>query len=171
MMASRTMRRRNGAWLRLPPILSSIRCCGSLPTMTDLPTATRFSRAGFALPLVIIALLVFSMALAASLAATGAEASLTTAQRGQNLAYVIAEQGLQRFLISRDSLCRLAGSSCIADPASATSGQDSVQLTVRGGYAVIVARLLRPQQRHQRHHSRSLFRALARRGLDQRNAR
>ena len=26
--------------------------------------------------------------------------------RGENRAYVIAEQGLQRFLISRDSLCR-----------------------------------------------------------------
>ena len=114
--------------------------------MTDLPTANRFSRAGFALPLVMIALLLFSMALAASLAATGAETTLTTAQRGQNRAYVVAEQGLQRFLISRDSLCRLPGSSCIADPSSATSGQDSVQLTAGGGYVVIVARLLRPQQ-------------------------
>ena len=108
--------------------------------------STRFSRAGFALPLVLIALVVFSLALAASLAATGAEATQTTAQRGQSRAYVIAEQGLQRFLISRDSLCGLPGSSCISDPGAATAGQDSVQVTARGGYAVVVARLLRPQQ-------------------------
>ena len=103
------------------------------------------NRIGFALPLVVVFLVVLSFALAAGLAATAAEGGMTTAQRGQNRAYTIAEQGLQRFLIKRDSLCALAGSSCISDPGAATSGQDSVQLGVSGGYAVIVSRLLRPQ--------------------------
>ena len=105
------------------------------------------SRAGFALPLVVVFLVVLSMALAAGLAASAAEAGTSTAQRGQNRAYVIAEQGLQRFIISRDSLCHLTGgASCLTDPSTATSGQDSVNLSVKGGYAVVVARLLRPQQ-------------------------
>lgn len=104
------------------------------------------SRAGFALPLVVIFLVVLSFALAAGLAATAAEGGTTVAQRGQNRAYTIAEQGLQRFLISRDSLCKLSGASCLSDPGAATSGQDSVQFAVAGGYAVIVSRLLRQQQ-------------------------
>jgi hypothetical protein len=104
------------------------------------------NRAGFALPLVVVFLVVMSFALAAGLAATAAETGTATAQRGQNRAYATAEQALQRFLISRDSLCALSGSSCITDPSAATAGQDSVNLTINGGKAVVVARLLRPQQ-------------------------
>lgn len=104
------------------------------------------NRIGFALPLVVVFLVVLSFALAAGLAATAAEGTTMTAQKGQNRAYTVAEQGLQRFLIKRDSLCGLTGSTCITDPSSATSGQDSVTLAVPGGYAVVVARLLRPQQ-------------------------
>jgi hypothetical protein len=95
--------------------------------------------------LVVVFLVVMSFALAAGLAATAAETGTSTAQRGQNRAYATAEQALQRFLISRDSLCALTGSSCIADPSSATGGQDSVNLTLAGGKAVVVARLIRPQ--------------------------
>jgi hypothetical protein len=40
----------------------------------------------------------------------------------------------------------LAGSSCLPDPTTAQSGQDSVNLTINGGRAVVVARMLRPQQ-------------------------
>lgn len=104
------------------------------------------NRLGFALPLVVVFLVVLSFALAAGLAATAAEGGMTSAQRGQNRAYAIAEMGLQRFLIKRDSLCGLVGSSCLTDPGGATSGQDSVQMAINGGYAVVVARLLRPQQ-------------------------
>ena len=105
------------------------------------------NRAGFALPLVVIFLVVLSFALAAGLAATAAEGSTSTAQRGQNKAYQIAELGLQRFLVQRDSICKLAGNSCLGDPGAATAGQqDSVQLTVPGGYATVVSRLLRVQQ-------------------------
>ena len=105
------------------------------------------NRAGFALPLVVIFLVILSFALAAGLAATAAEGGTTIAQRGQNRAYTVAEQGLQRFLISRDSLCRLNSfATCLTDPGAATSGQDSVQFAVGGGYAVVVSRLMRPQQ-------------------------
>ena len=105
------------------------------------------NRAGFALPLVVIFLVILSFALAAGLAATAAEGGTTTAQRGQNRAYTIAEQGLQRFLISRDSLCRLNGfATCLTDPAAVTAGQDSVQFALGGGYAVVVSRMMRPQQ-------------------------
>jgi hypothetical protein len=103
------------------------------------------NKAGFALPLVVVFLVVLSFALAAGLAASAAEGGTATAQRGQNRAYALAELGLQRFLVSRDSLCRLAGASCLSDPGAATSGYDSVQVNGSGGYAVIVSRLLRPQ--------------------------
>lgn len=104
------------------------------------------NRAGFALPLVVIFLVIMSFALAAGLAATAAETGTSTAQRGQNRAYAVAEQGLQRFLISRDSLCAISGASCLADPSAAVGGQDSVNLTINGGKATVVARLIRPQQ-------------------------
>src|SRR5690242_18348722 len=104
------------------------------------------NKAGFALPLVVVFLLVMSFALAAGLAATAAETGTTTAQRGQNRAYTIAEQALQRFLISRDSLCgdTTTHASCLSDPSAATTGQDSVNLRIAGGKAIVVARLLRP---------------------------
>ena len=105
------------------------------------------NRAGFALPLVVIFLVILSFALAAGLAATAAEGGTTIAQRGQNRAYSVAEQGLQLFLVKRDSLCRLNGNAtCLSDPSTATTGQDSVQFATTGGYAVVVARLMRPQQ-------------------------
>lgn len=102
------------------------------------------SRLGFALPLVMVFLVVLSMALAASLAASAAETGMSTAQRGQNRAYALAEMGLQTFLVKRDSLCKNSGS-CLADPAAATTGKDSVLVQFTGGYAVVLAELLRPQ--------------------------
>lgn len=101
------------------------------------------NRSGFALPLVLIFLIVLTMAIAASLAATAAESSTAKAQRGQTRAYVVAEMGLQLFLVKRDSLCKLARASCLADPATATSGFDSVIVSQPGGYAVVIAKLQR----------------------------
>src|SRR5690349_19583186 len=104
------------------------------------------NRAGFALPLVVIFLVLLSFARAAGLAATAAGGGTTIAQRGQNRADSIAEQGLQLFLIKRDSLCALNGNTtCLPDPSAATSGQDSVQFRTTGGYAVVVSRMIRPQ--------------------------
>lgn len=102
------------------------------------------NRIGFALPLVMVFLIVITMAIAASLAASAAETGMSTAQRGQNRAYALAEQGLQQFLVKRDSLCSASGS-CLTDPAAATSGKDSVLVRTNGGYAVVLAELLRPQ--------------------------
>jgi hypothetical protein len=102
------------------------------------------SRVGFALPLVMVFLIVLSMAIAASLAASAAETQTSTAQRGQNRAYALAEMGLQKFLVSRDSLCKNSGV-CLPDPSTATSGKDSVLVNFTGGYAVVLAELLRPQ--------------------------
>src|SRR5690349_17563264 len=101
------------------------------------------NRIGFALPLVVVFLVVLSFALAAGLAASAAEGSTSTAQRGQNRAYTLAEWGLQKFLVSRDSLCRQTGASCLSDPGAATSGQDSVQVSAPGGYITVVSRLMR----------------------------
>src|SRR5689334_6734095 len=102
------------------------------------------SRLGFALPLVMVFLVVMSMAIAASLAASAAETGMSTAQRGQNRAYALAEMGLQTFLVKRDSLCANSGS-CLPDPSAATTGKDSVLVKFNGGYAVVLAELLRPQ--------------------------
>jgi hypothetical protein len=104
------------------------------------------NRIGFALPLVVVFLVVLSFALAAGLAASAAEGSTSTAQRGQNRAYTLAEWGLQKFIVSRDSLCKQTGSSCLSDPGAATSGQDSVQVSAPGGYITVVSRLMRQQQ-------------------------
>jgi len=104
------------------------------------------NRIGFALPLVVVFLVVLRFALAAGLAASAAEGNTSTAQRGQNRAYTLAEWGLQKFIVSRDSLCRQTGASCLSDPGAATSGQDSVQVSAPGGYITVVSRLMRQQQ-------------------------
>ena len=91
-----------------------------------------------------VMLIFLTMAIAASLAATAAEGSISTAQRGENRAYALAEVGLQQFLVSRDSLCKLPTSSCQSDPSTATAGGDSVVMAYPGGYALIRTDLLRP---------------------------
>jgi hypothetical protein len=103
----------------------------------------RAARRGFALPLVMMVLVVLSMAVAASLAATAAEGGISAAQRGQNRAYALAEAGLQQYLIARDSLCKLPTSSCLADPSTAASGGDSVVVSYGRGYAIVRTDLLR----------------------------
>jgi hypothetical protein len=102
------------------------------------------NRLGFALPLVMVFLVVLSMAIAASLAASAAETQTSAAQRGQNRAYALAEMGLQLFLVKRDSLCSNSGS-CITDPTVVTTSRDSVLVRSPGGYAVVIAEQLRPQ--------------------------
>ena len=56
----------------------------------------------------------------------------------------LAERGLQQYLIARDSLSRLATSSCVADPSAARAGGDSIILSYTGGYVLVRADLLRP---------------------------
>src|SRR5689334_22044215 len=105
------------------------------------------NRAGFVLPMVIVFLIVMSFALAAGLAATAAETGTATAQRGQNRAYTVSEQGLQRFVTSRDSLYAVPGCECLPHPTAAQSGKDSVNVGMAGPRPVVVARMVRPQQR------------------------
>ena len=104
------------------------------------------SKAGFALPLVILVIAVLTLAVAASLASSAAEAGTTSAQRGQARAFTNAQTGLEMFLTKRDSICaaRATGFTCISDPSAPNPGTDSVRVRFTSGYALVMARQIRP---------------------------
>lgn len=112
------------------------------------------NRKGFALPMAILVIAVLTVALAAGFAATGAEIGTNNAQRAQNRAYVIAQSGLEQFIVSR----RLAGfctqtnvgapsNHCFLKPDTnqlVTNDSDYARVTIPGGYAEIVSYQVRP---------------------------
>ena len=59
------------------------------------------NRQGFALPMAILVLAILAAAVAAGFMATSAEIATNTAERGIGRSYVIAQNGLEQFLVSR----------------------------------------------------------------------
>jgi Tfp pilus assembly protein PilX len=106
--------------------------------MTDSP---KRPRAGFALPMTILALALMTAAIVAAFSSTSAETVANNAMRAQDRAYQMAEAGLQQFLLRRNEagFCL----NCVADPAAADSEWTRVNLT--GGYANVVATRVRPK--------------------------
>lgn len=98
-------------------------------------------RAGFALPMAILALAVMTAALVAAYSATTAEIVTNNAMRAQDRAYQYAEGGLQQFLQFRNTpfWC----SNCA--PNAAVVDSEWTRVNMPGGYAFVVATRLRPQ--------------------------
>src|SRR5690348_16751913 len=112
------------------------------------PMPTLRNRAGFALPMAILIIAILTAALAAGLAATTAENGIGMSRRSQNRAYVIAQAGLEQYLVPsrRTALCAQAGSKCIADLSAArvvgvatVSDTEKVRVTLTNGWADITA--------------------------------
>jgi len=102
-------------------------------------TFARFhaGRPGFAIPTAILVILVLTASLAAGFSLVSAENRSIADQKAQVTAFQLAEQGLETFLIKRDSL----GLTTV--PPGAT---DSVRVTLAGGYAdVKMDRIRAPQ--------------------------
>jgi hypothetical protein len=102
-------------------------------------TKKRFAelRRGFAIPTVILVILVMTAALAAGFSLVSAENRSISDQKAQVTAFELAQQGLETFIIKRDSL---GFTSVPPGP------RDTVHLVLAGGYAdVAMDRIRAPQ--------------------------
>lgn len=105
--------------------------------MRNAMQSTKKSRVGFAVPAALLTILVLTVAIAAGFSIASAERRSADDQKAQITAFQIAEQGLETFLINRDSL----GFRIIPPGAS-----DQVRITLTGGYAdVELDRIRAPQ--------------------------
>jgi hypothetical protein len=100
---------------------------------------TNTERRGFAIPVAILVIAVLTIMLAGGFSLVSAERRSVSDQKSQISAFRIAEQGLEIYLVRRDSL--LAG-----DPnyTKIPGAKDSVRIVVPGGYADVSLTRLRP---------------------------
>lgn len=97
-------------------------------------------RRGFALPTAILVIAVLTIMVAGGFSIVSAERRSVADQKSQISAFRIAEQGLEIFLIRRDSLMKMMPNySKIPD-----GTPDSVRITVAGGYADVSLTRIRP---------------------------
>jgi type II secretory pathway pseudopilin PulG len=96
-------------------------------------------RRGFALPMAILVIAVLTIMLAGGFSLVSAERRSVSDQKSQISAFRIAEQGLEIYLVRRDSLQ-------VGDPnySKIPGAKDSVRITVPGGYADVSLTRLRP---------------------------
>ena len=93
-------------------------------------------RRGFALPTAMLVILVMTILIAGGFSLVSAERRSVADQRSQISAFQIAEQGLELFLIRRDSL--------IPNAPMVPGAKDSVRIAFTGGYADVSLTRLRP---------------------------
>jgi len=96
-------------------------------------------RRGFAIPFAILVIAVLTIMLAGGFSLVSAERRSVSDQKSQISAFRIAEQGLEIYLVRRDSLLA-------ADPnySKIPGAKDSVRITMPGGYADVSLTRLRP---------------------------
>src|SRR6266513_2283595 len=101
-------------------------------------------RRGFAIPIAILVIAVLTIMIAGGFSLVSAERRSVADQKSQVSAFRIAEQGLELFLVRRDSL--MAGSPTYTRVPGA---KDSVRITMIGGYADVSLTRLRPPKGSQ----------------------
>src|SRR5437660_11597990 len=100
-------------------------------------------RRGFAIPIAILVIAVLTIMIAGGFSLVSAERRSVADQKSQISAFRIAEQGLEIYLVARDSLIG-AGMGC-STPCKHVPGQkDSVVITVSGGFANVSLTMIRP---------------------------
>ena len=101
-------------------------------------------RRGFAIPVAILVILVLTIMVAGGFSLVSAERRSVADQKSQISAFRIAEQGLEVFLVRRDSLMRdKPGYTKVPGAA------DSVRIPLSGGYADVTLTRLRPPRGSQ----------------------
>src|SRR5438094_8488551 len=98
-------------------------------------------RRGFAIPIAILVIAVLTIMIAGGFSLVSAERRSVADQKSQISAFRIAEQGLELFLVRRDSL--MAGS---PNYTRVPGAKDSVRIAMTGGYADVSLPRLRPPQ-------------------------
>jgi Tfp pilus assembly protein PilX len=107
-------------------------------------------RRGFAIPTAMLVISVLTIMVAGGFSIVSAERRSVADQKSQVSAFRIAEQGLEVYLIRRDSL-RLAGAlSCNPSPCQRVPGDsDRVQIPVAGGVAQVSLTRIRAPRNNQ----------------------
>src|SRR3954468_14457040 len=95
-------------------------------------------RRGFAIPIAVLVIAVLTIMVAGGFSIVSAERRSVADQKSQISAFRIAEQGLEIYLVARDSL-RFAGSLlCNPSPCQKVPAtKDSVNINVTGGVAQV----------------------------------
>jgi hypothetical protein len=101
-------------------------------------------RRGFAIPIAILVIAVLTIMIAGGFSLVSAEHRSVADQKSQISAFRIAEQGLELFLVRRDSL--MAG---VAGYTKVPGAKDSVRINMTGGYADVSLTRLRPPKGSQ----------------------
>jgi len=105
---------------------------------------TNTERRGFAIPIALLVIAVLTIMIAGGFSIVSAERRSVADQKSQINAFRIAEQGLEIYLIRRDSL--LAGT---PNYTKVPGAKDSVRITMTGGYADVSLTRLRPPRGSQ----------------------
>jgi hypothetical protein len=101
-------------------------------------------RRGFAIPIAILVIAVLTIMIAGGFSLVSAERRSVADQKSQISAFRIAEQGLEIYLVARDSLIATGGMGC-STPCKHIPGQkDSVVINVPGGFANVSLTMIRP---------------------------
>jgi hypothetical protein len=95
------------------------------------------TRLGFAMPMVLLVMVVLTAGIAAGFAATSSEIITNAAHRGDTRAYNLAVAGLEQFIARRSEVgfCQ----HCLADPTAANADSEYPRVALVGGYADIVS--------------------------------
>src|SRR2546423_14796717 len=96
-------------------------------------------RRGFAIPVAILVIAVLTIMLAGGFSLVSAERRSVSDQKSQISAFRLAEQGLEIFLVRRDSLM-----SALPNYTLVPGAQDNVRIMMNGGYADVQLTRLRP---------------------------
>ena len=104
-------------------------------------------RRGFAIPIAILVIAVLTIMIAGGFSLVSAERRSVADQKSQISAFRIAEQGLEIFLIRRDSL--LTAQMGAGGYSHVPLAKDSVRITLTGGYADVSLTRLRPPKGSQ----------------------
>jgi hypothetical protein len=105
---------------------------------------TNTERRGFAIPIALLVIAVLTIMIAGGFSIVSAERRSVADQKSQINAFRIAEQGLEIYLVRRDSL--LAGT---PNYTKVPGAKDSVRINITGGYADVSLTRLRPPRGSQ----------------------
>jgi Tfp pilus assembly protein PilX len=107
-------------------------------------------RRGFAIPTAVLVIMVLTIMVAGGFSIVSAERRSVADQKSQISAFRIAEQGLEIYLVARDSLITAGLLKCNPTPcAHVPAAKDSANIAVTGGTAQVSLTMIRPPINNQ----------------------
>ena len=107
-------------------------------------------RRGFAIPIAVLVIMVLTIMVAGGFSIVSAERRSVADQKSQVSAFRIAEQGLEIYLVARDSLITAGLLKCNPTPCQhVPAAKDSANITVTGGTAQVSLTMIRPPINNQ----------------------